>query len=181
MAGVVIFPLVFANGLTPGEGPGLIFVTLPIAFGNMPAGGLFGALFFLLLLFAAVTSSIAIMEPAVAWVEEHRNLGRRASAAIVTSGIWVLGIGSVLSFNLWADVRPIAGKTLFDLMDYLTANLMMPIGGMLIAIFAGWFMRRSTLIAELRINQSWLFETWRFLIRTVVPIAIAGILVTNLL
>lgn len=181
MAGIVIFPLVFANGLAPGEGPGLIFVTLPIAFGNMPAGGLFGALFFLLLLFAAVTSSIAIMEPAVAWVEEHRNLGRRASAAIVTSGIWVLGIGSVLSFNLWADVRPIAGKTLFDLMDYLTANLMMPIGGMLIAIFAGWFMRRSTLIAELRINQSWLFETWRFLIRTVVPIAIAGILVTNLL
>ena len=146
----------------------------------MPAGGLFGAVFFLLLLFAAVTSSIAIMEPAVAWLEEHRNLGRRASAAIVTSAIWLLGIGSVLSFNLWADVRPIAGKTLFELMDYVTANLMMPIGGMLIAIFAGWFMRRSTLMDELGINQSWLFESWRFLIRTVVPIAIAGILVTNL-
>ena len=181
MAGLVIFPLVFANGLAPGEGPGLIFVTLPIAFGNMPAGSLFGALFFLLLLFAAVTSSIAIMEPAVAWVEEHRSLDRKMSAAIVTSCIWLLGIGSVLSFNIWAEVKPIAGKTIFDLVDYLTANLMMPIGGMLIAIFAGWFMRRNTLADELQINSSWLFQTWRFLIRTVVPLAIAGILVTNLL
>ena len=180
MAGLVIFPLVFANGLAPGEGPGLIFVTLPIAFGNMPAGSLFGAVFFLLLLFAAITSSIAIMEPAVAWVEEHRGLNRKTSAAIVTSCIWLLGIGSVLSFNIWAEVKPVAGKTIFDLVDYLTANLMMPIGGMLIAIFAGWFMRRNTLADELQISSSWLFQTWRFLIRTVVPLAIAGILVTNL-
>ena len=180
MAGLIIFPLVFANGLAPGEGPGLIFVTLPIAFGNMPAGSLFGAVFFLLLLFAAITSSIAIMEPAVAWVEEHRNLDRKMSAAIVTSCIWLLGIGSVLSFNIWAEVKPVAGKTIFDLVDYLTANLMMPIGGMLIAIFAGWFMRRNTLADELQISSSWLFQTWRFLIRTVVPLAIAGILVTNL-
>ena len=181
MAGLVIFPLVFANGLAPGEGPGLIFVTLPIAFGNMPAGSLFGAVFFLLLLFAAITSSIAIMEPAVAWVEEQRGLNRKTSAAIVTSCIWLLGIGSVLSFNIWAEVKPVAGKTIFDLVDYLTANLMMPIGGMLIAIFAGWYMRRSTLADELQISSSWLFQTWRFLIRTVVPLAIAGILVTNLL
>ena len=181
VAGLVIFPLVFANGLAPGEGPGLIFVTLPIAFGNMPAGALFGFLFFLLLSFAAVTSSIAIMEPAVARLAEHRSINRRTSAGLVAGSIWLLGISSVLSFNLWAEVRPIAGKTMFDLVDYLTANLMMPIGGMLIAIFAGWCMRRSTLTDELRINQSWLFETWRFLIRTVAPLAIAGILVTNLL
>ena len=108
MAGLVIFPLVFANGLAPGEGPGLIFVTLPIAFGNMPAGSLFGAVFFLLLLFAAITSSIAIMEPAVAWVEEQRGLNRKTSAAIVTSCIWLLGIGSVLSFNIWAEVKPVS-------------------------------------------------------------------------
>ena len=180
MAGLVIFPLVFANGLAPGEGPGLIFVTLPIAFGNMPAGSMFGAVFFLLLLFAAITSSIAIMEPAVAWVEEHRSLNRKTSAAIVTSCIWLLGIGSVLSFNIWAEVKPVAGKTIFDLVDYLTANLMMPIGGMLIAIFVGWFMRRNTLADELQISNSWFFQTWRFLISTVVPLAIAGILVTNL-
>ena len=181
VAGLVIFPLVFANGLAPGEGPGLIFVTLPIAFGNMPAGTLFGFLFFLLLSFAAVTSSIAIMEPAVARVAEYRGINRRTSAAMVTCSIWVLGIGSVLSFNLWAELKPIAGKTIFDLVDYLTANLMMPVGGMLIAIFAGWFMRRSTLTDELRISSSRLFATWRVLIRTVVPLAIAGILVTNLL
>lgn len=180
VAGVAIFPLVFANGLEPGEGPGLIFVTLPIAFGNMPAGGLFGALFFLLLLFAAVTSSIAILEPAVAWVEERRGMTRRKSAIITISALWLLGIGSVLSFNIWEQVRPIAGMNIFDLMDYLTANLVMPIGGMLIAIFAGWFMRDSTLAEELRINTPWLFRTWQFLIRTVTPLAIAGILVTNL-
>ena len=180
VAGIAIFPLVFANGLEPGEGPGLIFVTLPIAFGNMPAGGLFGALFFLLLLFAAVTSSIAILEPAVAWVEERRSMTRRKSAIITISALWLLGIGSVLSFNIWEQVRPIAGMNIFDLMDYLTANLMMPIGGMLIAIFAGWFMRDSTLAEELRINTPWLFRTWQFLIRTVTPLAIAGILVTNL-
>ncbi len=87
----------------------------------------------------------------------------------------------MLSFNIWAEVKPVAGKTIFDLVDYLTANLMMPIGGMLIAIFAGWFMRRNTLADELQISSSWLFQTWRFLIRTVVPLAIAGILVTNLL
>ena len=180
VAGLAIFPLVFANGLAPGEGPGLIFVTLPIAFGNMPAGSLFGALFFLLLLFAAITSSIAIIEPAVARVEEHSSINRKASAAIVTGCAWLLGIGSVLSFNIWAEFKPIAGKTFFDLMDYLTANLMMPIGGMLIAIFAGWYMRRSTLADELRISNPLLFASWRFLIRIVAPLAIAGILVTNL-
>ena len=180
VAGLVIFPLVFANGLAPGEGPGLIFVTLPIAFGNMPAGALFGFLFFLLLAFAAITSSIAIIEPAVARVAEYRGINRRTSAALVTGSIWILGISSVLSFNLWAEVKPIAGKSIFDLVDYLTANLMMPVGGMLIAVFAGWFMRRSTLTDELRIRRTWLFASWRFLIRTVVPLAIAGILVTNL-
>ena len=108
-------------------------------------------------------------------------MNRRASAAIITGSIWFLGIGSVLSFNLWAEFKPVAGKNIFDLVDYLTANLMMPIGGMLIAIFAGWFMRRSTLTDELRIGSNWLFATWRFLISTVVPLAIVGILVTNLL
>ena len=155
-------------------------VKLASTFGNMPAGSLFGALFFLLLLFAAITSSIAILEPAVAWVEERRGMTRRRSAAITISALWLLGIGSVLSFNIWEQVRPIAGMNIFDLMDYLTANLMMPIGGMLIAIFAGWFMRDSTLADELRINTPWLFRTWQYLIRTVTPLAIAGILVTNL-
>ena len=106
---------------------------------------------------------------------------RRSGTVVIISALWLLGIGSVLSFNVWEDVKPIAGMNFFDLVDYLTANLMMPIGGMLIAIFAGWFMRDSTLVQELRINTPWLFRTWRFLIRTVTPLAIAAILVTNLL
>jgi neurotransmitter:Na+ symporter, NSS family len=181
MAGLAIFPLVFGNGLTPAEGPGLIFVTLPIAFGNIAAGSFFAAVFFLLLLFAAVTSSIGILEPAVAWVEEHRGINRRLGAALVGSVAWLIGINSVLSFNIWADVKPIAGKTFFELMDYLTANLMMPIGGMLIAIFAGWFMRRDTLLQELALQDNMAFKAWHLLIRTIVPLAIAGILVSNYL
>ena len=179
VAGIAIFPLVFANGWNRGRaGPDLRH---PADRVRQHAGrGLFGALFFLLLLFAAVTSSIAILEPAVAWVEERRSMTRRKSAIITISALWLLGIGSVLSFNIWEQVRPIAGMNIFDLMDYLTANLMMPIGGMLIAIFAGWFMRDSTLAEELRINTPWLFRTWQLLIRTVTPLAIAGILVTNL-
>ncbi|MCY4210437.1 MAG: sodium-dependent transporter [Gammaproteobacteria bacterium] len=179
IAGIAIFPLVFANGLQPGAGPGLIFVTLPIAFGNMPAGGLFGAVFFTLLLLAALTSAIAILEPAVAWIEERRGMTRRRAAALTVAALWLLGLGSVLSFNRWDEVKPVAGMNIFDLLDYLTANLMMPIGGMLIAIFAGWFMRAGTLAQELHINTPWLFHGWRFLIKTVTPLAIAAILVTN--
>lgn len=181
IAGLAIFPLVFANGLTPDQGPGLIFVTLPIAFGNMSGGDVFGALFFILLFFAAVTSSIGLLEPAVAWVEEHRGINRYLSVVITAATAWLIGLGNVFSFNLWADIKFIAGKNFFELVDYLTANIMMPLGGMLIAVFSGWYMSRDTLIEELRIETTWLFDAWQFLLRTLVPIVIGLILVTNYL
>jgi len=125
LAGIAIFPLVFANGLDPAEGPGLIFVTLPIAFGNMTGGLIFGTLFFILLFFAALTSSIGALEPVIAWVEEKTNF-KRATAAILTCGSgFVLGMVSVFSFNIWADAHPLgfidqfAGKTFFNLLDTL--------------------------------------------------------------
>ncbi|MGD9388671.1 MAG: sodium-dependent transporter, partial [Gammaproteobacteria bacterium] len=107
LSGLAIFPLVFANALDPAEGPGLIFVTLPIAFGQMPAGALFGAVFFLLVLVSALTSSIAILEPMVSWAEEHAWLKR--SRAAIAAGIlaWLVGLATVFSFNLWAGWFPL--------------------------------------------------------------------------
>ena len=171
MAGLAIFPLVFAYGLETGSGPGLIFVTLPIAFGQMPYGQIFGTGFFILLLFAAWTSSISLLEPAVAWLVENRGIARARSAAIAGLIAWVLGIGSVLSFNLWQDYR-LFDKTYFDIMEYVTSNIMLPLGGLLIAVFTAWLMSRKAVIEELGLGEGLIFQTWLFVVRYVAPIGV---------
>jgi len=171
MAGLAIFPLVFAYGLETGSGPGLIFVTLPIAFGQMPYGQIFGTGFFVLLLFAAWTSSISLLEPAVAWLVENRGISRARSAAIAGLIAWVLGIGSVLSFNLWRDYR-LFDKTYFNIMEYVTSNIMLPLGGLLIAVFTAWLMSRKAVIEELGLGEGLLFGTWLFVVRYVTPIGV---------
>lgn len=181
LAGLAIFPLVFGNNLDPGEGPGLIFVTLPIAFGNMPAGSLFGTLFFVLLVFAALTSSIALLEPAVSWAEEHSKIKRSVSAAVTGVLVWITGLLSLFSFNLLGefkplDLGPLAGKTLFDLLDYFTSNLMLPVGGILISLFVGWALGSDITRRELGMADGPLFKAWRFLARFVVPLALAKVL-----
>lgn len=173
LAGMAIFPIVFANGLEPGMGPGLVFKTLPIAFGQMPGGALFGTLFFLLLVLAAWTSSISIAEPVVAWLVESRGMSRRQASWWVGGGAWLLGIGTVLSFNVWSgDEYKLFGKSFFDLLDYLTSNIMLPLGGLLIALFAGWVMRREAARDELALADGPLFQAWRMLIRFVAPAAV---------
>ncbi|MGQ9831257.1 MAG: sodium-dependent transporter [Thermochromatium sp.] len=170
LAGLAIFPIVFANGLEPASGPGLVFQTLPIAFGAMPAGRLFGTLFFVLLVFAAWTSAISLIEPAVAWLVENRGLAR--IPATLGAGVlaWMLGVGSVLSFNLWSgESFQVFGKTWFELMDYLTANILLPVGGLLIALFAGWVMSRTTSCDELGMGDGPWYRIWRFLVRYVSP------------
>ena len=139
LAGLVIFPIVFANGLDPAEGPGLVFQTLPLAFGQLAGGGLFGTLFFLLLSFAALTSAISLMEPAVAWMIESHRLSRPAAAMLVGFIIWLLGFLTVLSFSTLQELTFLKG-TFFDNFDYLASNIMLPLGGLLITIFAGWVM-----------------------------------------
>ncbi len=186
LAGVAIFPIVFANGLDPGEGPGLIFVTLPIAFGQMPGGVLFGTIFFLLLSFAAVTSAIAVLEPIVAWVQEYYMVRRWRIAVYVGLVGWALGLGTVFSFNVWADWRPLgflatfADKTFFDLLDYATVNLLIPLGGVLISVFVGWRMARSAVLDELGVVDGAGFKVWLFLLRVVAPLAILGVFISNL-
>jgi NSS family neurotransmitter:Na+ symporter len=170
LAGLAIFPLVFANGLVPGMGPGLIFETLPIAFGQMPGGGFFGMIFFVLVFFAAITSSVALIEPAVAFLAE--KIGR--DQACLYSGIvcWVLGLGTVFSFNIWADLK-LFGKNVFELVDMLTAQIMLPVGGVLIAVFAGWVMSRDHSEAELALADPRHYKAWRVLVRYVAPVGVA--------
>jgi NSS family neurotransmitter:Na+ symporter len=174
MAGLAIFPLVFAYGLETSSGPGLIFVTLPIAFGQMPYGQVFGTGFFILLLFAAWTSSISLLEPAVAWLVENRGIARPKSAAIAGLIAWILGIGSVLSFNLWQDYR-LFDKTYFDIMDYVTSNILLPLGGLLIAIFTAWLMSRKAVVAELGLGEGFVFQSWLFVVRYVAPLGVVVI------
>ncbi|MDZ4729027.1 MAG: sodium-dependent transporter, partial [Xanthomonadales bacterium] len=186
LAGIAIFPIVFANGLDPAQGPGLIFVTLPIAFGNMTGGLIFGTLFFILLFFAALTSAIGALEPVVAWVEEHRGINRAGAAIITCGSAFVLGMGTVFSFNLWADWHPLgfierfSETGFFDLLDYLTANIMMPLGGMLLALFVGWRVSPQAVAEHVNIQNPLFFKIWFWLLRWVVPISIAGIFISNL-
>jgi NSS family neurotransmitter:Na+ symporter len=186
LAGLMIFPIVFANGLDPAEGPGLIFKTLPTAFVDMPGGAIFGALFFLLLAFAAVTSIIAIIEPIVAYAEDRWHMRRTVACVVFGFLGWLIGIGSVLSFNVWKSVTPLgmfdvfAGKTVFDLIDYFTANVMMPLGAILIALFVGWRMKPEVFETELHFSRPWLLRTWVWMLRVVAPLAILGILISGL-
>lgn len=167
LAGIAIFPIVFANGLHPDSGPGLVFETLPIAFGNMTGGWLFGVLFFIMLVVAALTSSIALIEPAVSWLIESQGMTR--DQACVKSGlaVWVLGFITVFSFNRWADIK-FLGLTLFELIDGLTANIMLPAGGLAIAIFAGWIMKQEHTEQELALSAEQ-YKIWKLLISYVAP------------
>ena len=179
LAGLAIFPLVFANNLDPADGPGLVFYTLPLAFGQMAGGVFFSTIFFVLLAFAAWTSAIGLMEPAVAWIVE-RHSKTRAQATVMTGlTIWVIGMGSVLSFNVLADVKFLAG-TLFDNVDYLTSNIMLPLGGLLIVIFAGWVMCRNSTADELG-GSGALYKTWRLLARFIAPVGILFVLINAVL
>ncbi len=170
LAGIAIFPIVFANGLEPGSGPGLIFQTLPIAFGNMTAGWLFGVMFFVLLVFAALSSSISLIEPAVAWLVENKNISRVKASVISGIITWLVGIMVAFSFNIWSDWT-VFGKNFFDLLDYLTANLMLPIGGFCIAIFAGWVMKKDHSREELDLFGLH-FDLWHYLVKFVAPSAV---------
>jgi len=176
LAGLAIFPIVFANGLEPGQGPGLIFVTLPIAFGHMAGGWLFGTLFFVLVVFAAWTSSISLIEPAVAYLVENKGLSRVKSSVFAGLVTWLLGIVTVLSFNKWAFTFHFAGlekdSGMFDVIDLLTSTIMLPLGGLFIAVFAAWIMTKQSVVDELGIGEGPGFQTWRFLVRYITPVGV---------
>ncbi len=170
LAGLAIFPLVMAYGLHADSGPGLIFVTLPLAFGQMPFGTFIGTLFFIMLTFATLTSTIALLEPSISWLTERLRISRFQACAVAGLVVWVLSLGTVFSFNIWAD-KTVFGKTFFELLDYITSAWMLPLGSLLVALFCGWVMARAVSASELNLSQR-AYVLWRASIRYVAPVAI---------
>ena len=177
LAGIAIFPIVFANGLAPSEGPGLVFVTLPIAFSAMPLGILFGTLFFVLLSIAALSSSISLIEPGVAWLIESLKIKRTTATIILGFTAWFLGLFSALSFNLISEFT-IFGRNFFDATDFLTSQIMLPLGGIFIAIFVGWIMKKEHVLDGLGFKEDFIFKAWYFSIRYIAP-TLVGLVFLN--
>jgi NSS family neurotransmitter:Na+ symporter len=175
LAGFAIFPLVFAFGLPPGSGSGLIFQTLPLAFGQMTGGVVFGSVFFVLLIAAALSSCIGCAEAVVSWVDEHWSIKREKGILLTVVAAWVVGILTILSLGDWSDVYPLdfipafAHRTIFDALDFLAANILLLLGGFLTAVFFGWFVPKQLKLDEINIGEGLLFHAWRFMVRFVVP------------
>ena len=178
IAGLAIFPIIFANNMDPGAGPGLMFVSLPVAFGQMPGGQIFGFMFFLLVGVAAWTSAISLLEPTVAYLVEKLKWSRVKASIILGVIVWAIGISCLLAFNEWSEFK-LFGKNMFDLLDYATANIMLPLGGILTALFAGWVVSKKVSLEETAISEN-LHTVWMFTVRFVAPIAVSIVFVLNL-
>jgi NSS family neurotransmitter:Na+ symporter len=194
-AGLALFPIVFAAGLEPSTGPGLMFVTLPIAFGNIVLGQVFGVLFFVLVAVAAWSSAISMLEPAVAYWVERSGWTRTRITCLVAFICWLVGLGTVLSFNLLSEARFFVtdasgwhffkwgaegGQTFFESVDYVTSRIMLPLGGLLFAVFAGWVLGRDVFRAELALSHPRLFPVVYCLLRYVAPLGVLIVFVTEL-
>ena len=179
LAGLVIFPVVFNNGLDPAAGAGLIFQTLPVAFAAMPGGHLFSILFFLLLSVAGITSMVGLVECVTAWMEDHHGFVRHRSALLVVGSVAVLSVFSILSYNLIAELQ-MFGRDLNGVLDYFSTRILLPLGGLLIAIFVGFFVSRKVTAEELGFASPTLFKLWHFLLRYAVPPAVLVIFVLGI-
>ncbi|WP_316348404.1 sodium-dependent transporter [Desulfuromonas acetoxidans] len=182
LAGMAIFPVVFSAGLDPGAGPGLVFQTIPIVFSSAPMGWLLAVVFFLLLAFAALSSSISMLEVSVAWLVDEKQWSRFKSTTLLSLGAFLLGLPSLFSFNLWHDVTFFGSLTFFDLCDKLVTSYMLPLGGMAVAVYSGWFLKRSSSQCRqsLCCAQSWIYPLWSILIRFVAPVAVAVVFIQQL-
>ncbi len=187
LATLTIFPLVFHYGMDPAGGSELVFDVLATVFAEMPGGRLVGTLFYLLLVFAALTPSIAALEPLVAWLQQHRSLPRSRAVAIAAGAAWVLGIGSVLSFNVWSGWHPLgvlpafAGKTFFDVMDFVSSNVLLPIGALATSVLVGWRIRRAIVDEELSETTPFARRWCVWLLCYACPLAIAAVFVSALM
>ncbi|MBB3188860.1 sodium-dependent transporter [Halomonas cerina] len=178
MAGLAIFPVIFANGMSPASGPGLIFMSLPLAFQAMPLGTLFGVLFFVMLSMAALTSSISMVEATISWLSDNKGISRRTASWSTGIVLWLVSTLAMLSFNLGADWT-LAGKTFFDWLDYLTSRWMMPLGGLGMVLLAGFVLKHETFREELGLSPAW-HALWLFMVRYVSPLGILVIFVDAL-
>ena len=174
VAGLAIFPIIFSNGMDPAAGPGLMFISLPVAFGQMPFGQLFGTMFFVLIGVAAWTSAISLLEPTVAFLVERFRMKRISASIALGVVVWGLGIACLGSFNFMSDFT-LFGKNTFDFLDYITANIMLPLGGILIALFAGWVVKDKFAQDELKLPEG-IYKLWNISMKFTAPIAVAIVL-----
>lgn len=181
IAGLAVFSIVFAFGLAPDSGPNLIYVTLPIAFGQMPLGSLFGTIFFVLLFSAAITTTIGGYEVLAKWLYDYKGIDRKRSTVFISIAIWLLGLLTVFSFNIWSDIKPFAfidyfaDKNIFGLIDYFAANILLPLTGVLISIFVGWRIKENIRVNEMAIGEGPAYQLWRWSLKYIAPIAVTSI------
>ena len=186
LATMMIFPLVFGYGLNPAQGPALVFDVLPRVFAEMPGGRLIGTLFFLLLVLAATTPSLALVEPVAAWIVSRFRVARSTAVWAIGISSWVLGLGSVLSFSRWANWYPLsfiplfAHKTVFDVLDYVSSNIMMPVGALLTSILVGWRVSSIFEREELAETTPMARVACVWLLRYICPVAILAVFIATL-
>ena len=183
LAGLAIFPIIFAFNLEPGSGPGLVFVSLLSAFNQMEFGQLIGPIFFILLSIAALSSSISILEPGVAYLAEEEFLTRKQSAIVISILCWIIGIGTATGFNIFSVVDS-SGESInpfLNTMELISVQILQPLGGMLIAIFIGWFMNESLIKNEIPQINPFLYSIWRFFIKYVAPLSVAFIFISQII
>ncbi|MDX9874095.1 MAG: sodium-dependent transporter [Spongiibacteraceae bacterium] len=179
LAGLALFPIVFAHGLEPGVGPQLVFVTVPIAFGQMPGGVLIGTAFFLMLALAAFTSAISTIEPLMTTVVERFGCSRRQAACWLGAAVWLVSLGTVGSFSWWSEPL-LFNRTAFELIDFLASNLMLPAGGLLVALFVGWLTVGDGWRGALLERSELSFRAWYWVLRYITPLGIAAVLIAAL-
>ena len=182
LAGVVIFPAVFSVGIAPSSGPSLVFITLPGIFNGMPLSMVWSSVFFLLLIVAALTSTISLHEVVTAYLHEEWHLSRRAAAWTTTLSTGALGAVASLSMGVLGGWT-ICGLNIFDSLDYLTANIMLPVGGLLTCLFVGWRLDRQVLRAQLTNDGALPFRIYRLflvLLRYFCPVILLLVFLDNL-
>ncbi len=172
LAGLAIFPLIFTHNLEPGAGPSLLFISMPNALLDLPFGQFFGIAFFLLLLIAALSSAISILEPVIRYIEQKTKLNRIIITWIVGVIIWLIGITTLLSFNNWSTITLIGDKNIFDSLDYLTTNILLPLGGLGITLFASWILAKKSDVTQSLGITGITYKIWQFSAAIIAPIIV---------
>ncbi len=182
LAGFMIFPAVFAFGMEPGAGPGLLFITLPAVFSQMPLGTVFSFIFFVLVFVAALTSSISILEMPVTYIIEKKGMSRPKAALLVGGISFVLGIAVSFSFGIWGGFK-IFGMDIFTLFDYFGSNISLPLGALGASIAVGWFWKKKGATGEItnngELSNNGIANGWFFLVKWIIPVFIFVIFLSS--
>lgn len=171
IAGVMIFPAVFSYGLNVGEGPPLVFITLPTVFANMPFGGIIGIIFFALLAIAAYTSALSLLELPVSYLKRTVGMTRNGATWLCGIIIFIIGMAASFGYGIWSGIT-IGDKNILDILDYITGNIMLPLGGLLITLFVGWYLKPEQAIKYSEIENATLQKIWYYIVKFIIPIMV---------